>query len=195
MHPIGLIEVENARGGLSLARWKEFASTRPQLAQGPAGGEINELYFQHPHRWKILDGDTCIGSLTWRRDHPGSDGAGYVVVASAEPESEAVFTVGWSLADLLDGEYHPCSARFLEITETVSRLEEQLVEIHFNDGRVFLAEIAYCGFGKNEERVYFFRLDPETLQGEEGLYSVRLAKISAIVPSAIPPPRRDSPQE
>src|SRR5437868_7039731 len=91
MHPIGLIEVESPRSALSLARWKAFASTRPQLAQGPAAGETDELYFQHPQRWRIMDGNTCIGSLTWRRDYPGSDESGYLVVACAKPDSEAVF--------------------------------------------------------------------------------------------------------
>jgi hypothetical protein len=192
MHEVGLIEVESSRGVLSLPRWTEFVRARPQFAKAADGEWINELHFQHPHCWPILDGNACIGSLTWKPDHQGSDESGYLVVASVSPDSEAVFPIAWSLADELGGTYHPCSSRFLEIMQMTSQPGAGRVKIHFNDGKVFLAELAYCDFWRDAEHVYFCRIDPEALGFEEGLYSVGLDKIASIVPADAGPRSSDS---
>src|SRR5262249_42526058 len=143
---------------------------------GPGPEAINELYFQHPLRWRIMNGDTCIGSLTWRRDHR-SDDSGDLVVAAADLDSQAVPAIAWSVADELDARFQPCSQRFIEIQETVRLLGERLAHILLDDGKTLLAELLYCGLNKDEEYVYFFEIDPETFRGKEGLCRLPIARI------------------
>jgi hypothetical protein len=169
--------------GLTLARWREYVSREPQYVPEGCGC---------PDRWSIMASDACLGYLDWNEDPRAPGKPGYLVVAAGQQHSHSVSKMAEALADKLGAKFQPCSARFSEIEELAEHVGTQPVEIDFDDGKTLLAVIDYCSLRRNEERLYYYNLDPASPSHGEGLCFTRIGSIRSIRPSDLRPPEGGS---
>jgi hypothetical protein len=181
MREIGVITGDDPHDGLTLARWEECAAGRPQDLQGP----------DNFTRWRLTVAGACVGQLDFIEDGRRG-GPGYLVVAAVRGHERPVSMLAEALADGLGARFRRCSARFSEVEGLVEQFGTRPVEIEFVDGRTALVATDYCSLTRDEERVYYYNLDPSLASFGEGLCFTRIASIRSIRASDLHSPEGGS---